>query len=39
MAVPGIPIELSTMSKNKRGKAGIKKALQLAQLSTASMGR
>lgn len=35
-AVPGIPIEFSSA---KRGKGGVRKALQLAQHSTASMGR
>jgi regulator of ribosome biosynthesis len=34
-SVPGIPIE---MTKGKRGKAGLKTALQLVQHSTASMG-
>lgn len=37
-AVPGIPLEL-TGKQAKRGKGGVKNALKLAQLSTASMGR
>lgn len=37
-SVPGIPIEFNA-SAGKRGKAGVRKALQLAQHSTASMGR
>jgi regulator of ribosome biosynthesis len=37
-AVPGIPLEL-TGKQEKRGKGGVKNALKLAQLSTASMGR
>eukprot|EP01034_Spumella_vulgaris_P033995 gene33995-41928_t len=37
--VPGIPVDLGAGSKAQRGKAGIKRALQLAQHSTASMGR
>lgn len=35
--VPGIPVEMT--NKGKRGKAGLHNALQLAQHSTASMGR
>jgi regulator of ribosome biosynthesis len=37
-SVPGIPVEFSR-SNSKRGKAGVRKALQLVQHSTASMGR
>lgn len=37
-AVPGIPLELSG-KQAKRGKGGVKGALKLAQVSTASMGR
>lgn len=37
-AVPGIPLEL-TGKQAKRGKGGVKSALKLAQVSTASMGR
>lgn len=37
--VPGIPVELNDSLKQKRGKPGLKKALQLVQTSTASMGR
>jgi len=35
---PGIPLDMNT-TQNKRGKAGVKSALKLAQVSTASMGR
>lgn len=40
-SVPGIPVDMTGegKAKGKRGKAGLKNALQLAQLSTASMGR
>jgi len=37
-SVPGIPIELNGAA-GKRGKGGVRQALQLAQHSTASMGR
>ena len=37
-SVPGLPIDLINKDK-KRGKEGIKQALQLAQHSTASLGR
>jgi len=36
--VPGIPLDLND-SKAKRGKSGVRSALQLVQHSTASMGR
>ncbi len=36
-SVPGIPVEMG--GEKKRGKDGVRKALQLAQFSTASMGR
>ncbi len=35
--MPGIPIDME--SKKKRGKEGVRRALQLVQHSTASMGR
>lgn len=35
---PGIPLDMNA-TQNKRGKAGVKSALKLAQVSTASMGR
>ena len=38
VAVPGIPLNLNNNSL-KRGKDGVRKALQLVQHSTASMGR
>ena len=38
VSVPGLPIDLINKDK-KRGKEGIKQALQLAQHSTASLGR
>lgn len=38
-AIPGIPVGLESAKGGKRGKAGVKNALSLAQLSTASMGR
>lgn len=37
--VPGIPVELNQQKQLKRGKSGLKKALELVQTSTASMGR
>ncbi|KAJ1434065.1 ribosome biogenesis regulatory protein-domain-containing protein [Ochromonadaceae sp. CCMP2298] len=37
--VPGIPVDMGKNGKVKRGKGGLKNALQLAQHSTASMGR
>lgn len=37
-SVPGIPLEL-TGKQAKRGKSGVKNALKLTQMSTASMGR
>jgi hypothetical protein len=36
---PGIPVGLQSGAPAKRGKEGLKQALQLAQHSTASMGR
>jgi hypothetical protein len=36
--IPGIPVELSAKD-SKRGKDGVRRALQLVQHSTASMGR
>jgi regulator of ribosome biosynthesis len=36
--IPGIPVELSK-KEGKRGKDGVRRALQLVQHSTASMGR
>jgi hypothetical protein len=46
-AIPGIPLDLESSRVSaggnsgikKRGKEGVKRALQLAQHSTASMGR
>ncbi len=38
-SVPGIPLDIDGSSKAKRGKEGVRRALQLAQHSTASMGR
>jgi hypothetical protein len=37
--VPGIPLGMDKESTLKRGKNGLKRALQLVQHSTASMGR
>jgi regulator of ribosome biosynthesis len=37
--VPGIPVDMGKNGKIRRGKGGLKSALQLAQHSTASMGR
>lgn len=37
--IPGIPLDIGKDGKAKRGRAGLKTALQLVQHSTASMGR
>ena len=37
--IPGIPLDIGKDGKAKRGRGGLKTALQLVQHSTASMGR